>query len=211
MNDKKTQWIFRITAALVMFLFGAAFVLSYDALYSLALANGVNQDLAWLWPLGLDAFMVCASLYMLWSHLVKEYEPLPLAIVMVSMCASVIFNVIHAPTTSLARSVAALPPLVAFMAFEILIVMVRHAVENPERHDAPPTTTGAPPATNDATRLTPAARRARLVETRRTMPDATHAMLAQALGVSSTTVARDVAMLDKAEVRGTIEKNGNRQ
>jgi predicted DNA-binding transcriptional regulator YafY len=42
-----------------------------------------------------------------------------------------------------------------------------------------------------------------LVETRRTMPDATHAMLAQALGVSATTVARDVAMLDTADVAPT--------
>jgi hypothetical protein len=201
-SDKKVKWIFSITAALVMFLFGAAFVLSYDALYALALANGVNPTLAWLWPLGLDAFMVCASLYMLWAHLVREWEPLPLALVMVSMVASVVFNVIHAPTTSLARSVAALPPLVAFMAFEILIVMVRHAVENAAHHDAPPTTT-------DATHLSPAARRARLAETRRAMPDATHAMLAQALGVSPTTVARDLVMLDTADVQGTtVGKNG---
>jgi DeoR/GlpR family transcriptional regulator of sugar metabolism len=41
------------------------------------------------------------------------------------------------------------------------------------------------------------------------MPDATHAMLAQALGVSPTTVARDLVMLDKADVAPTTGgKNG---
>jgi hypothetical protein len=78
-------------------------------------------------------------------------------------------------------------------------------------HDAPVTSMDAPPITTDAARMSPAARRARLAETRRTMPDATHAMLAQALGVSATTVARDVAMLDTADVPGTTGGRNGRQ
>jgi hypothetical protein len=126
LNGKISQGVFIITAILVLALFITAFILSYEALRDVARENGIKKDMAWLWPLGLDAFMAVASLYMLWTHLNKEWEPLPLALVMVAMGASVVFNVVHAPGHSLARAVAALPPLVAFMAFEVFIIMVRH-------------------------------------------------------------------------------------
>jgi hypothetical protein len=126
LNGEVSKGVFIVTAILVFILFATAFFLSYEALRDVALDNGIEQGQAWLWPLGLDAFMAVASLYMLWAHLNKEWEPLPLALVMVAMAASVVFNVVHAPVHSLARAVAALPPLVAFMAFEVFIIMVRH-------------------------------------------------------------------------------------
>lgn len=129
MKDQYNKWVFRITIGLVIFLFATAFILSYEALRDLAHNNGIQGWRAYLWPLGLDAFMAVASLYMLWAYINKQWEPLPLALVMVAMGASVIFNITHAPLSNLARSVAALPPLVAFMAFEVFIIMLRYKVE----------------------------------------------------------------------------------
>jgi len=128
-NGKINRWVFSITAALVLVLFLSAFILSYEALRNLALDNGIQKGLGFLWPLGLDAFMAVASLYLLWAHLNRTWEPLPLALVMVATGASVVFNVAHAPPTNMARAVAALPPLVAFMAFEVFIIMVRESTE----------------------------------------------------------------------------------
>lgn len=126
MEQRISKVVFITTAMLVIVLFGSAFVLSYEALRQLALDNGIRHGLGWLWPLGLDAFMAVASLYMLWAHMNREWEVLPLMLIMVVMGASVVFNIVNAPDNSLARSVAALPPLVAFMAFEVFIIMVRH-------------------------------------------------------------------------------------
>lgn len=50
-----------INGAGVLVLGGAAFVLSYDTLYQLALRIGFPDPLAWLWPLIIDGFIVYAS------------------------------------------------------------------------------------------------------------------------------------------------------
>jgi hypothetical protein len=145
MKDKYNKLVFRVTICLVIFLFATAFILSYEALRDLAATNGIEgKILPLLWPLGLDAFMAVASLYMLWAFINKEWEWLPLMLVMVAMGASVVFNIIHAPANDLARSVAALPPLVAFMAFEVFIIMLRHQVEQDESQDEKPQSKSKP-------------------------------------------------------------------
>lgn len=129
MIQRASNAVVTVTIVMVIVLFMSAFVLSYEALKELALANGIRHGMGWLWPLGLDAFMAVASLYMLWAFLNREWPILPLMMVMVSMGASVVFNILHAPGYNLARAVAAAPPLVAFMTFEVFIIMVRHYVD----------------------------------------------------------------------------------
>lgn len=126
MNTNKVISI--VTAALVLFLAGAAFVLSYDALYHLSLANGITPWLAWLWPLTLDAVMIAASLAVLRGSLVSERTWYQWALVILFTILSVSFNVLHAADTWLARSIFALPPLVVFLAFELLVSQIRSAV-----------------------------------------------------------------------------------
>jgi hypothetical protein len=118
-----------VTGILVTFLAGAAFVLSYDALYRLALANGITPWLAWLWPLCLDAFMVSASLAVLRNSLVSERTWYQWILVGAFTILSVSFNAIHAPDTWLARAVFAIPPAVVFLAFELLVSQVKSAVK----------------------------------------------------------------------------------
>lgn len=117
-----------IGGIIVMFLAVSAAVLSYDALYRLALANGITPWLAWLWPLCLDAFMVSASLAVLRNSLVSEGTWYQWVLVGAFTILSITFNALHAPDTWLARSVFALPPLVVFLAFELLVSQIKSAV-----------------------------------------------------------------------------------
>lgn len=118
-----------IGGIIVFFLAVSAFVLSYDALYRLALANGITPWLAWLWPLCLDAFMVSASLAVLRNSLVSERTWYQWVLVGAFTILSITFNAIHAPDTILARSVFALPPLVVFLSFELLVSQIKSAVK----------------------------------------------------------------------------------
>ena len=118
-----------ISGIIVFFLAVSAFVLSYDALYRLALANGITPWLAWLWPLCLDAFMVSASLAVLRNSLVSERTWYQWILVGVFTVLSIAFNAIHAPDTWLARAVFAIPPAVVFLAFELLVSQVKSAVK----------------------------------------------------------------------------------
>ena len=117
-----------ISGIIIFFLAVSSFVLSYDALYRLALANGITPWLAWLWPLCLDAFMVSASLAVLRNSLVSERTWYQWVLVGIFTILSISFNAIHAPDTWLARSIFAIPPLVVFLAFELLVSQVKSAV-----------------------------------------------------------------------------------
>lgn len=109
-----------LTAALVLFLAAAAFVLSYDALHRLAIEAGQPVTLAWLWPLSLDAMMVAASLSVLRNAMAGESARYAWALVAAFSVASIAFNVIHAGESWLARAVFALPPAVVFLSVELL-------------------------------------------------------------------------------------------
>lgn len=131
MNTKtanKTISIF--TGVLVSFLAASAFVLSYDALYRLALANGITPQLAWLWPLCLDAMMIAASLSVLRNGISGERSWYQWGLVAMFTAASITFNMIHAPNdTILARAVFALPPLVTFLSFELLVSQIKSGIK----------------------------------------------------------------------------------
>ena len=54
-------FISAISGILVLFLTGAAFVLSFHALADLALSAGVTGSLAWLYPAIIDGAIIVAS------------------------------------------------------------------------------------------------------------------------------------------------------
>ena len=126
---KSINWLFLITAAIVTFLFASAFILSYDALLNLARDNGITPKLAPLWPLGLDAFMAAASLAVIWASTNQTRVIWFRFLVGGAVLASIGGNIIHADGTITAQAIAALPPIVAFLSFEVLMAMVRHETE----------------------------------------------------------------------------------
>jgi hypothetical protein len=118
--------LFTITAIIVFSLFVSAFILSYDALLNLARDNGINERFSFLWPLGLDAFMAAASLAVIWASINQLKAHWFRVLVGLAVLASIAGNVLHANDNVVSRGIAALPPIVAFLSFEVLMTMIRH-------------------------------------------------------------------------------------
>ena len=128
-SNQHGRLLFVTTAAIVFFLFASAFILSYDALLNLAIDNGISKRLAFLWPLGLDAFMAAASLAVIWSSVNQERVIWFRALIAGAVLASILGNILHANGAIVAQAIAALPPIVAFLSFEVLMAMIRHETE----------------------------------------------------------------------------------
>ncbi len=128
-GPERANWLFILTTGIVLFLFASAFILSYDALLNLARDNGISPRLAPLWPLGLDAFMAAASLAVIWATTNQTRVIWFWFLVGGAVLASIVGNIVHADGTIVAQAIAALPPIVAFLSFEVLMTMVRHETE----------------------------------------------------------------------------------
>jgi hypothetical protein len=111
--------------ALVLVIVGASFALSYTALVKLALDAGIPVFLAPLWPLCLDAFMAVASLVVVRRALDNESTLLAWFVVGGLTIRSKVFNVINAPANLVSQAVYAIPPIVVFISFEMLMSLVK--------------------------------------------------------------------------------------
>lgn len=112
------------TVGVVLLALGS-FVLSYDALHQLAVHNHAPKPLAWIWPLIVDGFIITASLAVLHAVLRERAVVYPWLLVLAFSAVSVVFNVLHAPSTIVARLVAAIPPLTLVLSFELLMRQLR--------------------------------------------------------------------------------------
>lgn len=116
------------TGTLVAFLALAAFVLSFDALRSLAAASGVDGSMAWLYPAIIDGAIIIFSLSVLQASLNREHTRYPWALVGLFTILSISLNILHAPTFPLPRLLAAIPPIALFLSFELLMNQVKGLV-----------------------------------------------------------------------------------
>lgn len=125
-TDRHANLIDRAATAGVVALAAGSFVLSYDALHRLAVANQVPRPLAWIWPLIVDGFIIVASLAIL--HGVQHRRPAryPWTLLVAFSTLSVTFNVLHAPPTAVARLIAAVPPSTLVLSFELLMRQLRN-------------------------------------------------------------------------------------
>jgi len=106
----------------------AGFAMSYDALHSLAVEQGVPAALAWLWPLVVDGFIVIASLSVVRAVADGQRASYPWLLVLAFSGISVAFNVVHAAPTLVDRLVAAIPPAALVLSFELLMRQLRAAL-----------------------------------------------------------------------------------
>ena len=175
----------------VLVLGGAAFVLSYDTLYRLALRIGFPRWLAWLWPLIIDGFIVYASDEALHRARAGKRWQAAYAWLLV-LCAtggSAAFQVATAPPTLLSRIGHAVPPVALLLAFEI---RRRRVAEQPVVRNAAPRTADSQGNRTAASTRKPAPREREAYErARRIYQDAlaagrpvTGAELAAAIGTS---------------------------
>jgi hypothetical protein len=124
---REGRWVQPTSAAGVLGIGAAAFLLSYDALHSLALASGVRPGLARIWPGVLDGFIVVATLTVVAAKRASRPTWYPWALVVLFSAASVAFNILHAldqalaPAGWVAALVFAMPPVALVLATHLLL------------------------------------------------------------------------------------------
>jgi len=195
------RWTYRISAAGVLVLAGAAFTLSYDALHQLALDSRVRPGLAWMWPVVIDGTIVVALLTVLAAKRAAASTGYPWTLAGLFSAASVAFNVAHAPDRPVARLVFAMAPVALVLTTHLLMQQASWrrpipdasppvAVHQAAREPANPHTPGDHPAAEPAPagRGAPAGARARVRAAYQAQLTAgqtpTGAGLARAAGVS---------------------------
>jgi hypothetical protein len=125
LSERATRALNRGTTSGVLGLAAGGFAMSYDALHSLALTQGVPAALAWVWPLVVDGFIVVASLSVVRAVSDNRRAYYPWLLVLTFSTISVAFNVVHAAPTVVARFVAAIPPTALVLSFELLMRQLR--------------------------------------------------------------------------------------
>ena len=124
---REGRWVQPTSAAGVLGIGAAAFLLSYDALHSLALASGVRPGLARIWPGVLDGFIVVATLTVVAAKRAGQPTWYPWALVVLFSAASVCFNILHALDRFLTAApwvgplVFAMPPVALVLATHLLL------------------------------------------------------------------------------------------
>jgi hypothetical protein len=162
-THREANLIDRAATAGVVALATGSFALSYDALHQLAVANQVPKPLAWIWPLIVDGFIIVASFAILHAVQRQLTARYPWALLVAFSALSVAFNVLHAPPTTIARLVAAVPPLTLVLSFELLMRQLRYRTTAADTGTAPTSqaaddqsSTGRVEATDAPTGNTPA-------------------------------------------------------
>jgi hypothetical protein len=180
--------------------------MSYDALHALARDSGAPIELAWLWPLIVDGFIVVASLSVLRAVLESRPAWHPWLLLLIFSTLSVAGNVAHGPPTPVGRLVAAIPPIALVLAFDLLMRQLHltlggsagAAAVVPALQQATPTgvTSGSGPTAH----TTVAGQAARLVvRARAAGQPVTGRWLSEQLAVSDGYARRLLRQLDAAE------------
>lgn len=139
-------WLRRLLSGIVTAMTGVvvmvavlAFVASFGAIHQFALrSGGIAPGYAWMIPLFVDSFVFVGACGDLWCALTRTvtdrgsgWEQVtvwaPKLLLVAAATASYGLNVAHAPATSAARTVAALPPTALVVTEVVLMLIVRRA------------------------------------------------------------------------------------
>jgi len=105
----------------------SSFSLSFYSLYQMAVQHHIHPLIAWMWPLGLDAFMVASCITVIRFKMLKEDTRWAWILVAITTVTSVAFNVASVLSTNdaLTWAIYALPPIVVFLSLEALIMVIK--------------------------------------------------------------------------------------
>ncbi|MGC0252141.1 DUF2637 domain-containing protein [Pseudactinotalea sp. Z1748] len=136
-----------ILAGGVVFLALAGFTLSFNALTDLAIHAGIDPNLAWLWPLIVDGFIVVATLSAFGlkrrGRTVTWYPWSALVLFAVVSVAGNAVHAVNAPELALplwaASLVSAVPAIALLIASHLLVVLIegRRSRPAPRRREPP--------------------------------------------------------------------------
>ena len=129
-----TKYIALLTAALVSLIALGSFVLSYNALYQVALSNSIDVRLAWLWPLLVDAPLVVFSLCAIVAYFHSEDTWQLWSLVAFYVVITMGGNIIHAwpdmlPLLATRIIVTCIPPLSLLLSFEVLMAQFKNSIK----------------------------------------------------------------------------------
>jgi Protein of unknown function (DUF2637) len=118
--------------ALAMFAYGAC--LSFDVLHHIAQACGLSPRLAWLWPLGFEAFMAVAAVSVLAEQRARPGRTpwYPWTLTALAAGSSIALNFAHPfipldpPPRLLVALVYGVPPLCAPFAWHLFLLRLAH-------------------------------------------------------------------------------------
>lgn len=102
-----------------------SFALSYTNLVKMAIDAGWSAELAPLWPLCVDLFMVLASIYILLKSLDGEVSYVGWAALAAYTLLSVYFNVAHSPGDLFSIISHATPPLTLCFSLEFGMLLIK--------------------------------------------------------------------------------------
>ena len=201
----KNRAVYLVLSALVS-LAAAGFALSYTALKAMAAANGITSALAWLFPLVVDgAIIVAASVVLFYRVQLHRTAWLAWALLAGETAWSITLNTLHAPAGIIPAAIGATPSVTLAIAVEIIAALLQEVLQPVQNVTHPAATVAqsvqpeAPPVQAEVTLVQPPvqpnARAAQLIAYLRAHPDSTRTELAQALGVSRTTISHAVAPL----------------
>ena len=120
-----TRFILLLFGSIVCLIISTAFVLSYANLVETAIEAGISPLLAPMWPICLDSFLLCSSLFILRSNLLNEDSRIGWAVLLVFTGVSTAFNVYHSPENFAARAAHAVPPIALCVSLELLMMILK--------------------------------------------------------------------------------------
>ncbi|MFJ4918126.1 DUF2637 domain-containing protein [Streptomyces sp. NPDC088726] len=161
----RSQTILRLAvlaALLTIGLTAVTFWLSYEALHTLASANGLHGERAWAWPATIDAFIVIGEVLILRASLLRRVDWLAVFLTASGSVGSIVLNVASAGEVDrMTQVVHAVPPCAALLIFTALMRQIYRALSTPAV---------APSASVDTVEKTPVVARVAPVEQAPVLP-----------------------------------------
>jgi len=120
------QYIFTIIFSLLFAIICiSSFALSFMNLTDAAKAAGISSDWVWLWPLGIDTFIVMGSLFILQASIQRQSTLEGWAVVGIFTIISIAFNIAHSPEDPLSRAAHGVPPVALCWSLHLLMVRLK--------------------------------------------------------------------------------------
>lgn len=127
--SKSMRFLSVFSGAMVLLIALAAFTLSFDAIYELAITNGTDGRLAWIVPFVVDGAMVVFSVAALRATLQGERARNSWVLIGIFTTLSVVLNVAHAMQTPIGILIAVFVPVALFASFETLMAQIRATMQ----------------------------------------------------------------------------------
>lgn len=129
--SSRSRAVLILVISLIIGLAAGAFILSFSALRDLAVSSGIPENLAWIWPLIIDGFIVTATvaIFALRSRKINWY---PWTALVLFAIVSVLGNAVHAFNAAtnvsvplyIAALVSAIPAIALLLASHFLVIMI---------------------------------------------------------------------------------------